>query len=1561
MKKRFLFILVCMLHAAWASAQFSGSGSGMESDPYLIFNETQLSQMGNFLNQDGVVFRLMKDLDLTSFISENSPSQGWQPIGVSGSPFKGKLLGNNKTISGLTINRSTQYVGFFGYLVGATVNDLTIKASTIKGSTYTGILAGYAANVTLSNVTIASGTVTGGQNAGGLLGYASATTVNTYRVVATVKGTTGVGGVAGQVASSCSFKGGSQQGTVTATSGSAGGFAGIGANYTLSGFTAKGNVTCSGSSGKVAGLVGSSSGTVSFTNSSHAGDISGATIVGGIVGSLESGSSATFTSCAHKGEITNTGDYTGGIVAKSDGASIADMQSCSHFGDITGKAYVGGLVGAFISSGSEPALHTYQLGSNNSTYNSNWGIKGTQKIINGTAETNDINNCTAIGSITGANYVGGLIGRDFPSYSYSQATRNSIEGSKTYCYLWIDGVYDSKVSYSGSYLIFYYYDYQRNTTAYSLTNNYYSGTLQGSQYVGGLVGQKGGGTLQNNYSYANIYGSSDVGGIVGSLTNLVSGEAYNENILKSNISNCAVISAITANVGRIYGSIAGSHNTIGAVGSNEGNRALTTTQMSLKGVTQEVADNAQNGTSIGPSLLRLKATYVAWGWDFNNDWDILETESYPYKRYQAAPPVIESTLVSQATAISGKSVDGGTVHLYYKGAELGSTECDGNNWAFSTEALQSGALVRVYADVEGKTPSYFTSANVGFTGSGTEDDPWRIYTAEDLQGATKAGYYKLMNDIDLSSWIAENSPTKGWLPIGHNGVDATYIDGDGHKVTGLWTNTTEDYTGLFSNFSAGQIKNLNVEIATGKQVKGGNYTGGLIGSFANGEILNCTVTGNVQGTQYVGGIVGTAPSTALTSLSYDGTVKATAASAYVGGIAGNATGAISACTVDATVTSTGSSSRTGGLVGYAQGTITGSHAIATVTSAGTYVGGLVGYAANNITKCLSNSSVTASGSGSRVGGLVGYTTANVSLCLANGTVTATGSNAYTGGIVGYSYKSSSTGSIANCYSTANVSGTEYTAGLVGYAYNTVIDKCYAKGDISGVLYGGGLVGELEQTGASLTNSVALANTLTLTDQASWGCRVIGGYKSGAADPDKSNYALSTMQVSLNNVPQRKTDDLVEGIAKTQDELQLSATYMGLGWDFANVWAIDEGEDYPTLRWESERPATTSISLDKTSLTIVIGNAETLTPTIRPNTASQNIVWRSDNTNVATVADGVVTAVGIGSATITATTSDGTNLSATCTVTVTASKSDAIAELNALVADARTLYDNSTEGEDVGQYEAGSRAELLAVINSVNARISADMTFDEINACTGEINAAMETFRSSVNGIGEVTDISQMDNAVYIEPFTARVGEDVQIEVKLKNAAAATSYGFELVLPEGMTINVNSDNEFDDELELSSRNSKHSVTTNLLANGNYKVGVASMSSKAITGNDGTVMTITAQVSAEMSEGDYAVRIVAPLLVSTDGSKPLIRATQTKVTVESYVKGDVDGDGVVDLADAVLVINYYVGKPVGKFMAKAADVDGDGSIDLADAVKIINFYVGKVPKLSPQAPAEEHDPQ
>ena len=79
---------------------------------------------------------------------------------------------------------------------------------------------------------------------------------------------------------------------------------------------------------------------------------------------------------------------------------------------------------------------------------------------------------------------------------------------------------------------------------------------------------------------------------------------------------------------------------------------------------------------------------------------------------------------------------------------------------------------------------------------------------------------------------------------------------------------------------------------------------------------------------------------------------------------------------------------------------------------------------------------------------------------------------------------------------------------------------------------------------------------------------------------------------------------------------------------------------------------TSVELNETFATLVVGNTYTLVATVLPeNATDKSVTWTSSNTNVATVdQNGAVIAVGPGNATITVTTNDG-DKTATCAVEV----------------------------------------------------------------------------------------------------------------------------------------------------------------------------------------------------------------------------------------------------------------------------------------------------------------------
>ena len=126
----------------------------------------------------------------------------------------------------------------------------------------------------------------------------------------------------------------------------------------------------------------------------------------------------------------------------------------------------------------------------------------------------------------------------------------------------------------------------------------------------------------------------------------------------------------------------------------------------------------------------------------------------------------------------------------------------------------------------------------------------------------------------------------------------------------------------------------------------------------------------------------------------------------------------------------------------------------------------------------------------------------------------------------------------------------------------------------------------------------------------------------------------------------------------------------------NPWgcqvAAFTGGSYSNLTafFESTTTPVSGISLDQSAVSLSVGGTETLTATVSPEDASnKSVTWSSSDTTVATVENGVVTAVGSGTANITVTATNGTDdasddMTATCAVTVNAATVRSSVTLNA---------------------------------------------------------------------------------------------------------------------------------------------------------------------------------------------------------------------------------------------------------------------------------------------------------
>lgn len=457
----------------------------------------------------------------SEFKFNNATSEQSVPIGNSSTKFSGTFDGKNHTISNL--KTSGQYSGLFGYVNGATIQNLTVNVANNAGATSAGGLVGAVnGTTTIRNCTV-NGTISGTHQVGGFVGFAQGVYQDNTLVLPC----------------NLTIEGCINNATVTTTSQasdnnrtSAGGFVGYvnaGATVTIKSYidengqtkkstnNGKISTTSSADNKGVGGFVGYSYGKITLTdcvNEKNA-TITGKERVGGLVGYIgkadsDSQKEMVISGCENKAAVTSnsTNDVygIGGIVGYNSGHKVA-ITNCINSGAITGTHETAGIIGY--------------------------------------SDHSDISNCTNSGAVSGFATVGGIVGKMGGGSIVSCKNTATVKASKARD---IDGDGNLDGAYLGGIA---------GWIAGNVNNCYNSGTVTtetswgNSNIVGGIVGYLvNGKTVSYCYNSGNVVGSDNIGGIVGINNGTVS-YCYQDGALNDLYLGTSPSNFITSNGGAI--------------------------------------------------------------------------------------------------------------------------------------------------------------------------------------------------------------------------------------------------------------------------------------------------------------------------------------------------------------------------------------------------------------------------------------------------------------------------------------------------------------------------------------------------------------------------------------------------------------------------------------------------------------------------------------------------------------------------------------------------------------------------------------------------------------------------------------------------------------------------------------------------------------------------------------------------------------------------------------------------------------------------------------------------
>ncbi len=392
---------------------------------------------------------------------------------------------------------------------------------------------------------------------------------------------------------------------------------------------------------------------------------------------------------------------------------------------------------------------------------------------------------------------------------------------------------------------------------------------------------------------------------------------------------------------------------------------------------------------------------------------------------------------------------------------------------------------------------------------------------------------------------------------------------------------------------------------------------------------------------------------------------------------------------------------------------------------------------------------------------------------------------------------------------------------------------------------------------------------------------------------------------------------------------------------------------------------TSVTLNKSTMTLETGSNEKLTATVLPtNATNKTLSWRSSNENVAFVnSEGVVSAINPGKANIIATATDGSGKNANCVVTVKDKQLATGISLNKTSAtmwmgDQQTLTATvtpSTASQSVTWKSSNTSVATVSSAGVVTAKGKGAATITATTSDGTNLSASCSvTVKVKATGISlNKTSATmwigdQQTLAATVTPSTASqsvtwkssntsvatVSSAGVVTAKNQGAAtitATTSDGTNLSASCVVTVK---DKQLETGVWLNKTSASMFVGDQLTLTATVTPSTASQSVTWKSSNTNVATVSSAGVVTAKGKGTATITVT-----TTDGSN--LSAT-CEITVMGFKFGDVNGDGQVNGSDVTALYNCLLN---GTEIKGDGDVSCDGIVNGSDITYLYNLLLDR----------------